>query len=223
MAYKYFTKELIEKQDKYNLDFNNIFPEKQQVAKDTNNVAYGLGDIIYYLKDATNDFKIVENKWIDTDNAINTIVSNYYKSIGQMNPFSAPEEIFEDVEIEEGKTPKESFEVKDGKIDVITAPKGVIRKEKPIQEPKAKETKTETKAEKVKKLNEAAENLQPKGGKVIDGVFVSDFAMKEYTKEQIEEWVEAVNAILEYTTDEDRTEDQKESLTIIKEYLSATE
>lgn len=61
------------------------------------------------------------------------------------------------------------------------------------------------------------------GGKFIDGVFVSDFALKEFSKEQIKEWVEAVNTILEYTTEEDRTEDQKEALFTITEYLASTE
>jgi len=61
------------------------------------------------------------------------------------------------------------------------------------------------------------------GGKFIDGVFVSDFALQEFSQEQIKEWVEAVNTILEYTTEEDRTEDQKEALFTITEYLASTE
>jgi hypothetical protein len=221
MAYKYFSKELLEKQDKYNINLNDVFPQKQQTAKDNVNVKYGFPEIISYLKSATNDFKLVENRFVDTDSAVRTIINNYYKSKGENNPFSLPEEAFEEVEIEEGKAPKESFEVKDGKIDVVTAPRGVSKKEpivkaEPIQ-------KGETKAEKVAKINAAAEVLQPKGGKVIDGVFVSDYAMKSYGKDQIEEWIEAVNTILEYTTEADRTEDQTDSLNTIREYLAETE
>ena len=47
--------------------------------------------------------------------------------------------------------------------------------------------------------------------------------MKSYGKDQIEEWIEAVNTILEYTTEADRTEDQTDSLNTIREYLAETE
>jgi hypothetical protein len=218
MAYKYFTKQLIENLDKYNLDLSDVFIEKQQKSKEANNVAYGLPDIVFYLKDSTNDFKTSDSKFIDMDNAIRTIIQNYYKSIGERSPFETDEDMFKEELIDEGKAPKESFEVKDGETKVVTAPKGLTKKgETAVEKPKK-----ETKAEKIKKIEAAVEVIKPQGGQNIDGVFVSDFAMNEYGKDQVEEWVEAVNAILEFTTEEDRTDEEKESLQIIMEYLSAT-
>ena len=224
MAYKYFTKQLLENLDKNNLDLSNVFSEKQQKAKEANNVAYGFSDIVYYLKDSTNDFKTSESRFIDVDNAIRTIIQNYYKSIGERNPFEVGEDdIFKEEEIDLGKAPKESFEVKDGEIKVVTAPRGLSKKTEKEELEVFEKPKKETKSEKVKKIEAAIEVIKPQGGQNIDGVFVSDFAMNEYGKDQVEEWVEAVNAILEYTTEQDRSDEEKESLQIIMEYLSATE
>ena len=45
MAYKYFSQQLLTKNL---LDLSEVFPQKQQIAKEQNNVAYNLGDIVLY-------------------------------------------------------------------------------------------------------------------------------------------------------------------------------
>ena len=76
MAYKFFSQELV---NKGNLDFSNVFPEKQSEAKQQNNVAYGLGDILIYLQDVTDNFKRADQKYVDLDNGIREVVEKYYK------------------------------------------------------------------------------------------------------------------------------------------------
>ncbi len=93
-----------------------VFPDKQNIAREQNNVSYGIGDIVLYLKDVTENFKFTDAKYIDLDNGIREIVNKYYKSIGGKNPFEVVYE--EDVyaEYQEGVTPKEAAVVDAGKI-----------------------------------------------------------------------------------------------------------
>jgi hypothetical protein len=116
MPYKYFSQELV---DKNILDLSQVFPEKQQLAKESNNVDYSLMDIVIYLKNVTEDFKFTDNRYIDLDQAIKSIVQKYYVSIGQINPFEEEEdEVDLRLKTEGGLpvNPRESAIVEDGKI-----------------------------------------------------------------------------------------------------------
>ena len=112
MAYKFFSQELV---NKGNLDFSNVFPEKQSEAKQQNNVAYGLGDILIYLQDVTDNFKRADQKYVDLDNGIREVVEKYYKSIGQPNPYEV-EEVIQVNKFQKGVVPREAGIVEDGSV-----------------------------------------------------------------------------------------------------------
>lgn len=114
MAYKYFTKRLLQEG---NIDLASVFPEKQRLAKEQTNVSYSLPEIVNYLQTVTEDFKFVDQRYIDIDNAIRAIIARYYTSIGQRNPFEeSGEEIIDDEEFQLGNKPKDAAVVSDGKI-----------------------------------------------------------------------------------------------------------
>ena len=105
MAYKYFTKELLEKSN--DIDLANIFSEKQLKAKEMLNTNYSLPQIVGWIKDNTNNFKSQQNYLIDLDQAIKVLVYRYYDSTNTPNPFidSKVEEI------ESGKQPRVPVEI----------------------------------------------------------------------------------------------------------------
>jgi hypothetical protein len=113
---KYFVERLIAK----NVNLDEVLPEQQKSAQNRNNVTYNLADVVMYMKDATENFKIKTAEFIDMDEAIREIMKRYYKSKNISNPFELPEEEQEDFE---GETPKEPLEVKDGKTTAKGAPK----------------------------------------------------------------------------------------------------
>jgi len=113
---KYFVERLIAK----NVNLDEVLPEQQKSAQIRNNVTYNLADVVMYMKDATENFKIKTAEFIDMDEAIREIMKRYYKSKNIPNPFELPEEEQEDFE---GETPKEPLEVKDGKTTAKGAPK----------------------------------------------------------------------------------------------------
>jgi len=103
MAYKYFSKQIIDK----NFDLNNVFPEKQMEAQKRNGVSYNLLDIVIYLKEVTSDFTISDNAYIDMDNAIERVLNNYFKvNPDLVNPFV--EKTKEDKKFLEGQVPKDA-------------------------------------------------------------------------------------------------------------------
>jgi hypothetical protein len=61
MAYKYFTEQLLSS----GIDMSEVFPEKQELARESINVSYNLGDIAIYIKDVTENFKKTENNYIE--------------------------------------------------------------------------------------------------------------------------------------------------------------
>jgi hypothetical protein len=129
MAYKYFTQKLLSSST---IDLSAVFPEKQEIARESNNVSYSLADIAMYLKDRTENFTKVESQYIDIDSAISQIISKYYISKGEKNPFIV------DVDDDalkgfESKTPREAAIVEDGKIKGKGAPKSA-----PDKKPAAK-------------------------------------------------------------------------------------
>jgi hypothetical protein len=113
---KYFVERLIAK----NVNLDEVLPEQQKSAQIRNNVTYNLADVVMYMKDATENFKIKTAEFIDMDEAIREIMKRYYKSKNIPNPFELPEEEQADFE---GETPKEPLEVKDGKTTAKGAPK----------------------------------------------------------------------------------------------------
>ncbi len=151
MAYKYFSQKLIES----NVDLSMVFPEQQSMAKQVQNVTYGLGDIIIYLQDVTNNFKSQDSSYIDLDNAVQQILTRYYKSIGQENPFEQKEVVID--KYEEGVVPSLAVTVKDGKTE--TAKPIVPKSTQPKVEIKAKDEELLQKIDKFKKTLSNAELL----------------------------------------------------------------
>jgi hypothetical protein len=111
MAYKYFSQQLLTKNL---LDLSEVFPQKQEIAKEQNNVAYNLGDIVLYLQEVTENFKFTDAKYIDLDQAIKAIVNKYYVSIATKNPFDSEIEALS--ELEAGVVPREAAIVKEGEV-----------------------------------------------------------------------------------------------------------
>ena len=121
MAYKYFTKVLL---DSGIVDLNSVFPDKQKIAQEQNNVAYDFASIVDYLRTSTNSFKITDQKYIDLDNAIRAIMDKWYTSINERNPFvDADEDIVSESTFVTGNTPREAAEVKEGKVSSRGVPK----------------------------------------------------------------------------------------------------
>lgn len=103
MAYKYFSKQIIDK----NFDLNTVFPEKQTDAQKKNGVSYNLLDIVIYLQEVTNNFVISDNAYVDMDNAIEMVVNDYFKVHPDLvNPFVVKEK--EDKKFLENKIPKDA-------------------------------------------------------------------------------------------------------------------
>lgn len=118
MAYKYFTEQLLMS----DVDLTSVFSEKQEFARQSNNVSYSLMDIAVFLKDRTENFKKIEAQYVDLDNAISQIINKYYVSKGEKNPFLADidDEALKDFE---SKTPREAAIVEKGEIKGKGAPK----------------------------------------------------------------------------------------------------
>jgi hypothetical protein len=133
MAYKYFTEKLLSS----GIDTSDVFPEKQEIARENNNVSYNLGDIAIYIKDVTDNFKVSENQYIELDNAISEIVAKWYKSKGENNPFV--EEIDAEAALKEfaSNTPREAAIVDKGDLKSKGAPASAPSSTK-TKEPKEK-------------------------------------------------------------------------------------
>jgi hypothetical protein len=190
MAYKFFSQKLLSSNQ---LDLTQVFPEKQEVARESNNVSYNLADIVLFLKDRTEDFKFVEAQYIDLDNAISEIVNKYYKYKGEKNPFI--NDIDEDAlkDFEAGVVPREAVIVEDGK----QKGKGVAKPapaqdSKKSKQPKEKEVKVETGTS--DKVNKFKEELS-KRKEIYDDVYDDD-EKKEF-KELMEKKLEADEFIAE--------------------------
>lgn len=132
MSYRYFSQQLI---DKKLLDLSQVFPDKQADAQKMGNVDYNLSDIVLYLQDVTDNFKLSDRKYIDLDNAVLSIIEKYYKSIGQPNPFEKIDSLA--VKEDKDEIPREAAIVDKGK----TTSKGVVKKESKKEEPKKAVTK----------------------------------------------------------------------------------
>jgi len=113
MAYKFFTKRLLQDGS---VDLASVFPEKQLIAKQQNNTAYGFPEIVDYLRRATEEFKFSDQKYIDMDNAIRAIMAKYYTSRNEPNPFEDSEVIVEEGDFERGRIPRTPAIVEEGHI-----------------------------------------------------------------------------------------------------------
>ncbi len=123
MAFNYFSKQLLGT-DK--IDLAAVFPDKQQVAKDKQRVSYGLEDIVYYLKDATEDFKFYDPKYAELDGGVKEVVNKYFISTGQDNPFEQyGPKIGLTPEYKKGVVPKEPFVVEKDKEGFKVKGKGI--------------------------------------------------------------------------------------------------
>lgn len=157
MAYKYFTEQLLMS----DVDLTTVFPEKQEFARQSNNVSYSLMDIAVFLKDRTENFKKIEAQYVDLDNAISQIINKYYVSKGEKNPFLADidDEALKDFE---SKTPREAAIVEKGEIKGKGAPKAapdVVKEKVDKKSSPAKELSVEEKIAKFKKELEGRKEI----------------------------------------------------------------
>lgn len=163
------------------LDLGTVFPEKQELARESNNVSYNLTDIVLFLKDRTENFKRVESQYVDLDNAISEIVKKFYKSKGEKNPFV--EELDEESLAEfESKTPREAAIVEKGEIKSKGAPKAAPdvdkKKSAPEKKPESKkveEPKKSSPSDKLVKFKEELANRKEIFDDVYDDDEKSDF------------------------------------------------
>ena len=113
MQYKYFTEKIF---TKGGLDLSQVFVDKADIVKQQMNVDYGLADIALFLKEKSKNFTVADRYLMDFDYAIKEIVSRYYKSIGQDNPFITDEDKQELDKYQQGIKPREGVTIEDGKI-----------------------------------------------------------------------------------------------------------
>lgn len=188
MSYRYFSQQLI---DKKLLDLSQVFPDKQADAQKMGNVDYNLSDIVLYLQDVTDNFKLSDRKYIDLDNAVLSIIEKYYKSIGQPNPFEKIDSLA--VKEDKDEIPREAAIVDKGK----TTSKGVVKKESKKEEPKKAVTKEKvvTKTE-LPPVVEPTEEDKEKAAKIEEweGAIA---ALELLGDEMTEEQIEAVNSLKE--------------------------
>jgi len=159
MAYKFFTQKLLDSDD---LDLTQVSPEKQEIAREQNNVTYNLLDIAIFLRDRTENFKFSDAQYVDLDNAIAEIVNRYYKSKNEENPFTKEEVDLEGLEEFESEVPKEAFVAKAGEVKAKGVSKGAPgkkKKEEPKEEAKKPETEKVSKVDNLKKSLEKYQNL----------------------------------------------------------------
>jgi len=202
MAYKYFAKQLINS----DLDLNEVFHSKQNLAREQGGVSYGLQDIVLYLKDKTSNFTVSDKTYIELDQVIEEIVNRYYKSINQTNPFKLTKKVQQ--EFEEGVVPREAAEVEEGKVKG----RGVV-KPSPKVKPAAEE-------EPVKEISADAEAQTKEAVKSVDSVIQAD---KELTA-KIEKLKKDLTGAQFFIDDEDSTpEDKDVMLSQIKKKLKSTE
>jgi hypothetical protein len=213
MAYKYFTEQLLSS----GVDLSDVFPEKQEIARENGNVSYNLGDIAMYIKDVTENFKKSENHYIELDNAISEIVNKWYKSKGEKNPF-IPEIDSELAKEFSSTTPREAAIVDKGDIKSKGTPKAApdVAKPKAAKEPKVKEVVEEVKVVetgKSDKVNKFKEELS-KRKEIYDDVYDDD--EKKDFKELMEKKLEADEFIAE-----DGDEYFVERVKILKDFINS--
>jgi len=217
MAYKYFTQQLV---DKKLLDLSEVFPQKQEIAKEQNNVAYNLMDIVIYLQKVTENFKFTDAKYIDLDQAIKAIINKYYVSIGQKNPFDTDIDLAALEQFKEGVVPREAAIVKEGEIKGKGVAKPAPSKVKEIKE-EVREVKTKAPSEvavdkaddvKIQQFRNSLENLQ----------MLFDDSTLEEQEDLIKSQIKRASG-LEFFIEDSEGEDvelQKEQLKLLRNFIS---
>lgn len=201
MAYKFFSQKLLSNPEI--LDLSQVFSEKQEMAREQNNVSYNLADIVLFLQDRTENFKFAEAQYIDLDNAISEIVNKFYKSKGEKNPFV--DDIDEEAlkQFEAGVVPREAAIVEEGKIKgkgmAKPAPdvKGKAKpapasKEKPAAAPAAPKTEVKVAAsvsDKVQKFKDELAKRQEIFDDVYDDEEKADFIELMRKKLEADEFI----------------------------------
>lgn len=191
MAYKYFSKQLINS----DLDLNEVFHAKQDVARQQGGVSYGLQDIVLYLKDKTSNFTVSDKTYIELDQVVEEIVNRYYKSINQSNPFKITKKI--EQEFEEGVVPREAAEVSEGKVKGKGVAKPAPGKAKPAEEEAP-----------VKEISADAEAQAKEAVKAVDSVNKAD---KEIMA-KIEKLKKDLSGAQFFIDDEDSDEEDKQDM-----------
>lgn len=233
MAYKYFSQQLLTKNL---LDLSEVFPQKQQIAKEQNNVAYTLGDIVLYLQEVTENFKFTDAKYIDLDQAIKAIVNKYYVSIAAKNPFDSDIDTAALNQFKEGVVPREAAIVKEGEIKgkgvAKPAPSKVVEVIEEAPEgnwEKVKFRKTATKKEKVtpaptEAAIEKADDVKIQQFKnTLDNLqMLFDDSTLEEQKDIITSQTKRADG-LEFFIEDSEGEDvsfQKEQLTLLRQFIA---
>jgi hypothetical protein len=222
MAYKYFSQQLLTKNL---LDLSEVFPQKQQIAKEQNNVAYNLGDIVLYLQEVTENFKFTDAKYIDLDQAVKAIVNKYYVSIAAKNPFDSDIDTAALNEFKEGVVPREAAIVKEGEIKGKGVAKPAPSRVKVVEEAPIKSTKKEKitpapteaaieKADdvKIQQFKNTLDNLQ----------MLFDDSTLEEQKDLITSQTKRADG-LEFFIEDSEGEDvsfQKEQLTLLRQFIA---
>jgi len=200
VAYKYFTQKAFDS----NFDWSQVFPEKQSIAQTAQNVSFNIGEVALYLKDSTENFKKVESNYIDLDSAISEIVSRWYKSKNEPNPFVVG--LKDDDEEFLGVTPREAVVVDGGKSKGKGAPKGApVVTKAPSAAPSAEPKVTKTKG----KPNPQLEKFKAKMAVIEDTIDILDDEIKE---ELLQEMLDKLDIETELLNDEDTDESLKEIL-----------
>ena len=153
MAYKYFTEKLLSR----DIDLSQVFSEKQQISRESNNVSYNLGDIALFVKDKTENFKRAESQYVDLDNAMSEIISKWYKSQNKKNPFV--DDLDDSIEEFKSKNPREAAIVDKG-IKSKGAPKGApdVKAPKAASEVKAPKAEMQTEDPRITKFKKELAN-----------------------------------------------------------------
>ncbi len=82
MAYKYQLKEYVQK----GYNFNEIFPQKVEEVQQMSGMLFSVQDVVDYLQQQTNDFKIENPVAKDLDSAIFKLILKYEKKSEQPEP-----------------------------------------------------------------------------------------------------------------------------------------
>lgn len=163
----YQTKRLVDA----GFDFAAVFPEKQQYVQDTENFEFRMPEIVSFLQQQTDNFKIENPVALDVDRAIVNVITRWSEQAGVPNPLTPDVEVVEEMPI---AAPAEVIEEVSGEIPEAqqTWIEGIETLNELIAEEDAEETYG---AETVENWKEAVETytelLEDMGIKEVDGVF----------------------------------------------------
>jgi hypothetical protein len=183
MAYKYFTEQLLTS----DINLADVFAQKQEDVRNRQNVSYGLYDIAVYLQDITQDFKTIENQYVELDNALSEIINKWYKSKGEKNPFLSDfdEELAKQFD---SKNPRQAAIVEKGEIKGKMTPKSApdVR----VSKPEVKSiTSTSPISEKVQKFKDELAKRQEIFDDVYDDEEKAEFIQLMQKKMEADEFI----------------------------------